>query len=147
MTEILVTLSNGAVTTDTLTPTAVSGDLVAASTGLYERTGLKDDAAAFTVTVTIPLSTFGRIEKKRPESVYVTASSLTAATLTVTLGSGVSYSYALETYNADDHTRRAKLGKGLKSNLLGFTLSTSQPVDFVIERIDIDLIPLSGRLL
>lgn len=123
-----------------------NGKYIASSDdGLFVLDGNTDNGSPINAALTLGLTDYGTAQKKTISYVYVGAASEEDANLTVKVDDGELYTYNLPASERVG-TRRAVLGKGLRSRYWQLTVSNVSGADIEIESVDVDAAQLSRRI-
>lgn len=119
--------------------------LAASDDGLFVIGGDSDDGVAIEAALTLGKVDYGSARLKSIPYVYVGAASADDANLTVKVDEGDEYTYTLPA-SEQLGTRRAVLGKGLRSRYWQFTISNDGGADIEIDSVNIEVAELARRL-
>ena len=123
-----------------------NGKYIAASeNGIYIMDGNTDDGLPINASLTLGTTDYGTTYRKTISYVYVGAESEADATLAVKVDDGELYSYNLPASERLG-TRRAVLGKGLRSRYWQLTVLNNDGADIEIDKIDAEAAGLTRRL-
>lgn len=119
--------------------------IAASDDGLYVLTGDSDDGAPIDASLTLGVEDYGSPRLKTVPYVYVGAVSDAEAYITAKVDGGEEYSYPLPASEVLG-TKRAVLGRGLRSRYWQFTISNTDGAAIEIDSMNIEMAELNRRI-
>ena len=145
MTAIIFNLQSHAASEYDWAFNSVTGKHAGADGGLMALGGGDDAGAPITAEAMTPLGQHKSSLKKAVAMVYVSTPKPVVQQLQalVTLGTGNTFSYPLQ--EQDSGVARARPGRGINENYLGFGVRNEAGADFEIERIEVQINVAASR--
>ena len=122
---------------------AITPTHAGSATGLYALGGDTDDGLPIVSTIRLPATLRESTLKKSLGSVYLSIRSQGEAQLTVHGPNAEEWSYQFPLLSSGQ--TRCVVGRGIRENYLGFSLSTPQGQSFALDRVEVQVYESKNR--